>query len=263
MSKEIVLIVSFISLFLWGCRDNKKAEKYRDESFEKSKNKDYAGAIQLLEKALSYEERDIVSMASWDSTLINLAYLEWANEKYKNNDVQGAIELCNTVLKRDKYYCAAYGNRSFYREQLHDLEGALTDAENYLAALTHNPFTNVGYYPSTGWKRRGDLNFALGRYNTFLEDYEKAATYATSDSLRADIYTTMANVAFDKLKDGKLILEYADKAIQFNPNLSTPYLYRAIIYRAGKMKKEACEAIHQYMRVSRDKDIKDLKSFCE
>ena len=261
----------FCVILLTSCKDHEKAEKFRHESFEKSNIKDYSSAIELGEKALSYEENNSTNMSFWDSAAINDAYIAWADEKYKNKDYKEAYNLYTAVISHDKYYGAAYISRSHCSEEMQNLPGALTDAENYIVCINHfMSADNLNYLYSNlsqnnlsvGWIRHADVNYKLGRFENALEDFGKAADHSSKDSVKADIYTVMAKIAIEKIKDAKGVIQYADKAIQYDSTRSQPFIYKAIAYKSSQMKNAACFNIRKAISLGANISKSDIDYFC-
>lgn len=262
MSKQLLSVTFIITMFVWGCKDEKKAEEYRKRAYTYASANNYDSAIVLLRQSIKYEPDTF--QVRWCKNDIVRYQNQIARRLVDSLNFEEAILTYREVIENedvDEAYkgYAYYGLSDIYIRQNKYQEAEIC-ARNGVVS-----FSNAGYMVhnlSNSWEQLGSVHYKMGRYEEMFSDFEKAVSYAPHDSIKANIYVNMADVAFDKLKDGKRVLEFVNKSIEYDSNKSRPYLYRAVIYRAAKMQKESCEAITKYISLGGNIKIQELNSFC-
>lgn len=169
------------------------ADEYFKAAHTRLQNRDLAGAIAALDKAIelkpdfsrAYLQRGRfhvmqgavdAAIADFDKAILidpQLAdtYSERARLRQMKNNVSGALSDLDNAIVRGYRSDAVYTQRSSLRMMTGDLKGAIADAD---AAISLNP-NRIGNYLSRGSAREaaGDIDGALSDYNYIIERFER------------------------------------------------------------------------------------------
>jgi tetratricopeptide (TPR) repeat protein len=164
---------------------------------------DGAAAIADYSKAIEIDPRSLQT------------YVNRGNARYRKGDKAGAIADYNKAIEIDPRQPKAYNNRASMREENGDLDGALAD---YTQAIEIDARYSKAYH------LRGNLKKKKGDAEGALADFLKAIE---TDSRNAQAHNALAwllaTATTDKLRDGKMAVEHAQKAAELttwqDPNI--------------------------------------------
>jgi tetratricopeptide (TPR) repeat protein len=171
---------------------------------------------------------------------------EEAETAYDEGNFQEALTLLNECLKMNAGYMDAYPLRAGAREQLKDLDGALTDYSIYLDRYPEHPDVLMS---------RAVLRFNLGFFEHAKEDFRKLMTISSPETNavffrknmsvddRNPVMTTTnqrhnslvlnyLGLIESKLKNPRLSIVYLDSAIRLDPKEPDYYVNRGLAKEA-------------------------------
>jgi tetratricopeptide (TPR) repeat protein len=171
---------------------------------------------------------------------------EEAESRYNEGAFNEALVLLNECLKINPGYMEAYPLRAGVKEQLRDLDGALTDYSIYLEKFPEHPDVLLS---------RAVLRFNLGFYDQAREDFRKILTLSSDETnslfFRKDmsvdtknpVMTTTGNrhspVVYNylglieaKLRNPQRAIVLLDSAIRLDPKEPDFYVNRGLTKEA-------------------------------
>jgi tetratricopeptide (TPR) repeat protein len=152
---------------------------------------------------------------------------ESAESKFNEGRLQEALEILDECLKLYPGYYDAYALRAGTREQLKDLDGALTDYSIYLEKIPDNPDVLMS---------RAVLRYNLGLYEQSREDFIKMLTLSSAETnaimfrQNASVSDKNAMVTTTGQRHNPIVLNYLGliESKVKNPRLAISYLDSAI-----------------------------------
>jgi tetratricopeptide (TPR) repeat protein len=169
---------------------------------------------------------------------------------FKLNNYQEAIKDYNKAIELNPKYTAAYNNRSLAYRRIEDYQQALKDANK---AIELDPKLALSYY------NRGIANRKLDKYEQAVINFKKAIElnmqYALAHNDLAWLYATAKN---KKFRDGKLAIEYAERALELNKGNAgyTTDTLAAAYAEAGRF-DDAVDAEEKAITILRTRNVRD------
>jgi tetratricopeptide (TPR) repeat protein len=209
---------------------------YNNRGMIKMELKDYAGAIQDLNKAVELNPKNAIAFNNRGNAKIDLrdysgaiedfnraielnpknaaAYANRGNAKSKGkNDYKGAMADFEKAIELDPFYLKSFFNRALLRMEQKDHEGALSD---YNRVIEIDPNVSRAYY-------------GIGNIRVFQKDYEGAAVeYGRAIALNpgyAEAYRNRGNMRMMQERHSEAVADYS-QALRLNPQDPGVYFKR-------------------------------------
>ena len=172
---------------------------------------------------------------------------EQGNAAHDDGRLSMALDLYNQCLQQNPGFVEAYLSRAATREQLNDLEGALTDFSIY---LEHRPDHYDALFA------RANVRFKLGKYDQAKEDFTRLLTLVPSSETTVVYYQTSPSqesgankimtaqsmarpllynnlgMTETKLKNYPTAIQWLDSAISLQPKEPNYYVNRGLAKQA-------------------------------
>jgi tetratricopeptide (TPR) repeat protein len=129
-----------------------KAREYYEQGVEKSRNKDAAGAVQVLNKSIQLNPKN------------SETFYRRANANYDLKKYQEAIADYSQAIALNPNYFQAYFNRGLARYDFNDKQGAIDD---YTQVLSLQPNDLDAFY------ERGLVYFDLQKHKAAIQDFNE------------------------------------------------------------------------------------------
>ncbi len=150
--------------------------------------------------------------------------------------------------KINPFIALAYNNRGIDRKNRGDIQGALADYEQAIAA---NPFYASAYL------NRANIQFNAGKYAEAIPDYNKALELNPQEA-KAWSSRGGAKAALGQIEDA---LKDLDKALELEPNYRDALSNRALVRFNAKQYQGTIEDTDAFLRLRSDNaDIINLKA---
>ncbi len=150
--------------------------------------------------------------------------------------------------KLNPFMALSYNNRGIDRKNRGDIQGALADYEQAIAA-------NPSY--ASAYLNRANIQFNAGRYAEAIPDYDKALALNPREA-KAWSNRGGAKAALGQIEDA---LKDLDKAIELEPNYRDALSNRALVRYNAKQYQGAIEDANAFLRLRPDNtDLMNLKA---
>lgn len=195
MKQFTKILLGFFTLILLATPGfaQSTADEYFKAAHTRLQNRDLAGAIAALDKAIELKPdfsraylqrgRFHVMQGAVDAAIADFdkailidpqladAYSERARLRHMKNDLSGALSDLDNAIVKGSRSDAIHTQRSFLRLSTNDFKGAIADAD---AAVSINP-NRIGNYLSRGLAKEagGDIDGALSDYNYIILRFEQ------------------------------------------------------------------------------------------
>lgn len=174
-----------------------------------------------------------ISVFAGGCGLTSKADLKEARESLKDGHFEAAEKQAGDAISADKNLGEAYFIRAEARYFQNDMYSAGRD---YSHAIAH------GYDTTECHLRRANINHWIGRIRAAITDYLAAARGDLPDQKKKELYINLSDAEF-RVGEVEKSLEYAEKALELEPDNPIALANKAFALFSMKKQKEANTAI--------------------